>query len=278
MPQVDSASAPVIDAFRFVFSPSMRRQLSAEIRAQFEAFVATGLQLDHVNAHKRFHVHPTLLRIILDVGREFGMQAIRWPREPLLANEHASQIGQAMQYAGLSPWLTLMRRQIERAGLLHNDWMFGMAASGHMDSACPAAYLAALAQRYHRDLLTSCNLLRRLPRRACRPHQPPGAGDASRRLHRTRRLQRRFEVATSAPMSVTVRIMGCIGLLVLIGLVLHEGATTILQVLSDAGWILWLIVPFHAVPLYLDSLAWRILLEKNHRPSSVEPVRHGRHP
>lgn len=70
-------------------------------------------------------------------------------------------------------------------------------------------------------------------------------------------------------MSVTVRIMGCIGLLVLIGLVLHEGATAILQLLSDAGWILWLIVPFHAVPLYLDSLAWRSLLEKNHRPGSV---------
>lgn len=124
----------VIDAFRFVFSASMRQQLSAEIRAQFEAFVATGLQLDHVNAHKHFHVHPMLLRIILEVGREFGMQAIRWPREPWLANEHASQIGQAMQYAGLSPWLTLMRRQIDRAGLLHNDWMFGMAASGHMDT------------------------------------------------------------------------------------------------------------------------------------------------
>lgn len=69
-------------------------------------------------------------------------------------------------------------------------------------------------------------------------------------------------------MSVTLRIGGCIGLLVLIGLVLHEGAATILQLLSGAGWILWLIVPFHAVPLYLDSLAWRSLLDKNNRPTS----------
>jgi hopanoid biosynthesis associated protein HpnK len=124
----------VVDSFRFVLSPSMRRQLSSEIHAQFKAFAATGLQLDHVNAHKHFHLHPTLLRIILEVGREFGMQAIRWPREPLLAYQHASWVGQAMQHAGLSPWLTLMRRQIERAGLLHNDWMFGMSASGHMDT------------------------------------------------------------------------------------------------------------------------------------------------
>ncbi len=124
----------VLDAFRFVFSPSMRRQLASEIRAQFKAFAATGLQLDHVNAHKHFHLHPTLLRLIVEVGREFGMQAIRWPREPLLDYEHVSGIGQAMQHAGLSPWLTLMRRRIERAGLLHNDWLFGMTASGHMDT------------------------------------------------------------------------------------------------------------------------------------------------
>ncbi|WP_116812522.1 flippase-like domain-containing protein [Steroidobacter cummioxidans] len=69
-------------------------------------------------------------------------------------------------------------------------------------------------------------------------------------------------------MSVTVRIAGCIGLLVLIGLVLHEGAATILQLLASAGWILLLIVPFHAIPLYLDTLGWRCLLEEKDRPSS----------
>jgi len=70
-------------------------------------------------------------------------------------------------------------------------------------------------------------------------------------------------------MSVTVRIAGCIGLLVLIGLVLHEGAASIVQLLSGAGWILLLIVPFHAVPLYLDTLGWRQLLEKDQRPGQA---------
>lgn len=132
-----------IDGFRFFFSPAARRQLSSEVRAQFKAFAATGLQLDHVNAHKHFHVHPTLLRIILDVGREFGLRAVRWPREPLLAGERTSGIGPAIRHAGLLPWLDLMRRQIERAGLLHNDWIFGIAASGHMDTRA----LLRIAQR-----------------------------------------------------------------------------------------------------------------------------------
>ena len=45
---------------RYFFSPNIRRQLAAEIRAQFAAFAATGLNLDHANAHKHMHLHPTV--------------------------------------------------------------------------------------------------------------------------------------------------------------------------------------------------------------------------
>jgi chitin disaccharide deacetylase len=72
-----------LDGVRYFALPVLRRQLEAEIRAQFAAFARTGLVLDHVNAHKHFHLHPTLLRMILRVGREFGMSAVRVPREPL---------------------------------------------------------------------------------------------------------------------------------------------------------------------------------------------------
>ena len=79
------------DGVRFFFLPRVRRQLAAEIRAQFEAFAASGLPLDHVNTHKHFHLHPTLLRLIIDIGRPFGLRAIRWPNEtltPILHNDH----------------------------------------------------------------------------------------------------------------------------------------------------------------------------------------------
>jgi len=49
----------------FFFRPKVRRQLEAEIEAQFSAFAATGLPLDHVNAHKHFHLHPTVTSMIL---------------------------------------------------------------------------------------------------------------------------------------------------------------------------------------------------------------------
>ena len=47
-----------LDGVRYFALPSLRRQLEAEIRAQFAAFARTGLVLDHVNAHKHFHLAP----------------------------------------------------------------------------------------------------------------------------------------------------------------------------------------------------------------------------
>ena len=63
--------------FKFFFRPAVRRQLALEIRAQFEAFQKTGLPLDHVNGHNHMHLHPTILGLILKIGQDFGLKAIR---------------------------------------------------------------------------------------------------------------------------------------------------------------------------------------------------------
>src|ERR1700733_9168074 len=56
----------------YFFRPRVRRQLLAEIRAQFAAFATTGLMLDHVNAHKHMHMHPTVGAMLLRVGADHG--------------------------------------------------------------------------------------------------------------------------------------------------------------------------------------------------------------
>ncbi len=67
---------------RYFVSARVRRQLAAEIRAQFSAFAATGLPLDHANAHKHMHLHPTVGRLLIAIGAEFGLRALRIPAEP----------------------------------------------------------------------------------------------------------------------------------------------------------------------------------------------------
>jgi putative membrane protein len=57
-----------------------------------------------------------------------------------------------------------------------------------------------------------------------------------------------------------MRIAGFLGLIAMIALIAHEGASTVAQLLSQAGWILLLLVPLHAIPLMLDVIGWRTLL------------------
>ncbi len=116
---------------RFFFSPQARRQLVAEIRAQFEAFRATGLALDHVNAHKHMHLHPTVAALIVEIGRDYGMKAMRVPVEPVAALRAAFP-GERYRAQLYRPWALRLRQRLRRAGLTVNDHLFGLAWSGGM--------------------------------------------------------------------------------------------------------------------------------------------------
>lgn len=105
---------------RFFFDPRARRQLANEIRAQFEAFANTGLELDHVSAHKHFHLHPTVLGLIIEIGRNYGLKAVRCPWESGGAG-------------ALKPWLQLMRARLSKAQLRYNDGTFGLRDTGGLD-------------------------------------------------------------------------------------------------------------------------------------------------
>lgn len=115
--------------FVYFFHPAARRQLACEIRAQFLAFKATGLALDHVNAHHHMHLHPTVFGLLIGIGREFGLRAVRLPCEPLIMRGRIN-----WSRLLLTPWLALMRWRIGRAGLVCNETIFGLSESGEMDT------------------------------------------------------------------------------------------------------------------------------------------------
>jgi hopanoid biosynthesis associated protein HpnK len=119
---------------RWFFNPLVRLQLAREINAQFQAFAATGLVLDHVNTHKHLHFHPTLMAMLISIGRRYGMLALRIPEEPrgvLLEADPDAEIPKAR----LGFLVQSMRRRAKRARLAYNDNIFGLAWSGGMTEA-----------------------------------------------------------------------------------------------------------------------------------------------
>jgi hopanoid biosynthesis associated protein HpnK len=114
------------------FNPYAGAQLAAEIYAQFDAFRSTGLVLDHCNAHKHFHLHPTIGRLIVKIGRQFGLQAVRVPLEPRDVLARIEPHTTPPHAWTTEPWVYLLRRRLRRAGILAPSQVFGLRWSGSM--------------------------------------------------------------------------------------------------------------------------------------------------
>jgi hopanoid biosynthesis associated protein HpnK len=117
------------------FRPTVRRQLRQEIEAQFAAFARTGLPLDHVNAHKHFHLHPTIAGLILRIGHRYGLRAARAPVEPLGLIAAIKPVRPTLAGRIAAPYARALARRFRRAGLAVPDRVLGLAWSGHMTAA-----------------------------------------------------------------------------------------------------------------------------------------------
>jgi hopanoid biosynthesis associated protein HpnK len=122
--------------FSFAWQPARRKQLEAEMRAQFEAFRRTGLTLDHVNGHNNMQLHPVVLPILMRLAREYGVGAVRLPYEPLLASWRAARrslVPRLFVWLVMRPWSAYVKRRLERGGFVVNDYLFGIFDCGSLD-------------------------------------------------------------------------------------------------------------------------------------------------
>jgi len=117
------------------FDRRARRELAAEITAQFEAFRATGLVLDHCNAHKHFHLHPLIAGLLTAIGSRFGLRAVRVPLEPVRVLRKIEPGAASAPAALTAPFALLLRRRLRGAGILAADRLFGLRWSGQMTEA-----------------------------------------------------------------------------------------------------------------------------------------------
>ena len=126
---------PVQFGTALYFSPSLRRQVRAELRAQFDKFAETGLPMDHINGHQHFHMHPVVARFIAEVAPRFGSPPVRIPYEPFARSYRA-----ARRNAGRRLWNALffgaqsanLKLRMKSANVPVNDIVFGINDSGAM--------------------------------------------------------------------------------------------------------------------------------------------------
>jgi hopanoid biosynthesis associated protein HpnK len=134
---------PVLSGIRYFFLPGMRTQLRREIEAQLERFRSFDLALSHVDGHLNMHLHPVVLDILIELAREYGIEAIRLTRDPLgqaLWLDHRwplRKVAEALVFAGLACWA---EPRLRAAGIRYPGVLYGLHQTGAVDER----YLLAL--------------------------------------------------------------------------------------------------------------------------------------
>ncbi len=127
---------PIAAGLRYFFHPAARAELAIEIRAQIEKFLATGLRLSHVDGHLNIHMHPAVLPILLDMASEYGIEAMRLAREPLipaLRYDRSHILRKTLETLIFNRLGAMAARRFEDNSIRSPDQMFGLHQTGHVD-------------------------------------------------------------------------------------------------------------------------------------------------
>lgn len=130
------SNSPVGVGFRYFFQPRLRAQLRAEIHAQFEAFRATGLPLDHVNGHLHLHLHPVVFAILMEDAATLGIRHLRLTRDCLARSRRMARgrwfyrTSHALIYDLLS---RRARQPLQARSIKHAQITFGLLQNAQVD-------------------------------------------------------------------------------------------------------------------------------------------------
>ena len=126
---------PVRTGLRYQFSSQARRELHLEIHAQLEKFRRTGLQLSHVDGHLHMHMHPVVLRILIQLAPELGIREIRLPSEEinLMLRFDRSSLANKLVWSLV---FGMLRRHgmrcLKSTGIEYADRVYGLLASSRI--------------------------------------------------------------------------------------------------------------------------------------------------
>jgi chitin disaccharide deacetylase len=139
--------SPVQAGLRFFFDRSLEPWIERELAAQFERFRASGLPLDHVNGHLSFHLHPTVLRVLLRHADRWGIRHLRLTADPFRLNarlaggEWLYRISHALIFRLLSLWAG---PKLRRLGIRSTERVFGLLQNGRFHEDFVLRLLAEL--------------------------------------------------------------------------------------------------------------------------------------
>lgn len=167
--------------------------IETELRAQIEKALQAGLRLTHVDSHKHSHALPPVCEVIANVIGEYGIRAVRLPRETWrlpIRNLSAKLIKQSLGAWVLAQLCRGSESTLQRTSVKTANAFFGVTHTGFW------------TKRWLLDLIAT------LPEGVSELMTHPGDDDAELRQANTRLLESRateFSLLTDPDVAAAVR-------------------------------------------------------------------------
>jgi len=116
---------------RKLWSKKIKRQeIELEFRAQIEKILKNKIQISHFDSEKHIHCLPSLLKIVLKLGKEYNIKKIRYINEYCFT----PRLFQSAKSIFASLSCLRMKEKIIENGILIPDRSYGICKSGRMSS------------------------------------------------------------------------------------------------------------------------------------------------
>jgi hopanoid biosynthesis associated protein HpnK len=127
-------------------------EIAGEFRAQIERVVRAGIKPTHLDTHKHSHTHPLVMKALVRVAGEFGIECVRNPFEGIFVPARLNSLSrwaylkQYVMSAAIQPGAIQFQRLARKHGLKTPDRFYGVGLTGMLDSAAIRSMMESLGE------------------------------------------------------------------------------------------------------------------------------------
>ncbi len=162
---------PVRAGIRYFLDRGLYCQLKREIEAQIKKVLDAGIALSHIDGHLNIHLHPTVLRILVELMPRYGISTFRLAQERLAENlrcDGRRKFGKMLENRIFTSLVDHARPELDRIGMRYAAEVKGVLNSGRMTEEYVLNILDDIRDGlteiyFHPGILPDAEISRRMP-------------------------------------------------------------------------------------------------------------------
>lgn len=100
------------------------------LRLQLDTLLDKGVRVTHIDSHQHLHALPSVMKVVAEVAAEYGIGAVRLPRE---TGDYAGASAKRVYAAKALAFLCgLSKKELDSRNIKYTDHFAGMAISGSL--------------------------------------------------------------------------------------------------------------------------------------------------